>query len=222
MKKIHFISTVLLCLFFGQAWAVEVNVVALFNDKAMVSIDGGKQQMLKVGQTTPEGVKLISCDSQQAVLEINGKRRSVGMGQSVGYAAAASEASRAGSGASNTVVLSADRGGHFITQGSINGFPTRFLVDTGASFVSMDAAEARRIGIDYKKGERGVLNTANGQVVAYKVRLDKVKVGDIALSFVDASVSEASMGGVTLLGMSFLNRVDMNRTEGKLTLTKKY
>lgn len=221
MKKIHSISTLLLCLCAVGAGATEVNVVALFNDKAMVSIDGGRQQMLKLGQTTAEGVKLISSDSQQAVLEIDGKRRTLGMGQSLGYAASASGGG-GGGGGGNSVVLTADVRGHFITRGSINGFPTRFMVDTGASFVSMDVGEARRIGIDYKRGERGVMNTANGQMVAYKVRLDNVKVGDISLNFIDATVSEASMGGMTLLGMSFLNRVEMNRADGKMTLTRKY
>jgi aspartyl protease family protein len=221
MKKIHSISTLLLCLCAVAAEATEVNVVALFNDKAMVSIDGGRQQMLKLGQTTAEGVKLISSDSQQAVLEIDGKRRTLGMGQSLGYAASASGGG-GGSSGGNSVVLTADVRGHFITRGSINGFPTRFMVDTGASFVSMDVGEARRIGIDYKRGERGVMNTANGQMVAYKVRLDNVKVGDISLNFIDATVSEASMGGMTLLGMSFLNRVEMNRADGKMTLTRKY
>lgn len=219
MKKNHFISTSLLCLIAGLAGAVEVNVVGLFNDKAMVSIDGGKQQMLRVGQATAEGVKLLSSDSQQAVLEIDGKRRTLSMGQSTGYAASAPSGSGGGG---NTVVLAADGRGHFLARGGINGFPTRFLVDTGASFVSMDVAEARRIGIDYKRGERMVMHTANGQIVAYKVRLDSVKVGDINLNFVDATISEASMGGVTLLGMSFLNRVEMNRADGKLTLTRKY
>lgn len=224
MKKIHSMASIALCLIAANAGATEVNVVALFNDKAMVSIDGGKQQMLKIGQTTAEGVKLISSDSQEAVLEIDGKRRSLGMGQSVGYAAAApGGGSRNGGGSGgDKVVLNADGRGHFLAPGAINGFPTRFLVDTGASFVSMDVHDAKRMGIDYKKGQRGIMNTANGQIVAYRVKLDNVKVGDININFVEASVSEASMGGVVLLGMSFLNRVEMNRADGKMTLTRKY
>ena len=214
MKKSYFMPGILLCLIAQSTLATEVNVVALFNGKAMVSIDGGKPRMLNAGQSAAQGVKLIGADSREAVMEIDGKRKTLGMGQSLSYAAAAPSSG-------SSVSLTADRGGHFITLGTINGGTTRFLVDTGASFVAMSAAEAKRLGIDYKKGERGMMATANGVVAAYVVKLNTVKVGDIAVNQVQASVSEAPMG-VTLLGMSFLNRVDMKREGSTMTLTKKY
>ena len=214
MKNAYFKSSILLCLIALPVAATEVNVAGLFNGKAMVSIDGGKPQMLSAGQVTVQGVKLISADSREAVLEIDGKRKTLGMGQSLSYAASSPAGSR-------SVSLAADGNGHFVTLGSINGATTRFLVDTGASFVSLSGAEARRLGIDYLKGERGVMATANGSVAAYRITLDNVKIGDVSVNQVQGSVSEAPMG-VALLGMSFLNRVEMKREGSTMTLTKKY
>jgi aspartyl protease family protein len=214
MKKLYFIPSLLLYLIPGRAAATDVNVVGLFSGKAMVSIDGGKPQILSVGQAAMQGVKLIGADSHEAVLEIDGKRRTLGMGQIRSYAATSASGN-------STTTLTADERGHFVTSGSINGASTRFLVDTGASLVSMSAAEARRLGIDYRKGERGTMSTANGSVAAYRITLNTVKVGDIAVNQVQASVHEAPLE-VTLLGMSFLNRVDMKREGSTMTLTKKY
>lgn len=214
MKRIYCISAALLWLISDCAAATEVNVVGLFNGKAMVSIDGGKPQMLGAGQSAAQGVKLIGADSREAVLEIDGKRKTLGMGQSLSYAPSSG-------GGKQSVALTADARGHFVTLGSINGGSTRFLVDTGASYVALSAAEARRLGIDYQKGERGMMSTANGVVPVFRVMLNTVKVGDVAVNQVQASVHEAPLD-VTLLGMSFLNRVEMKREGSTLTLIKKF
>jgi len=214
MKIVYFILTILLCLIPPSIRATEVNVVALFNDKAMVSIDGGKPRMLNAGQTAVQGVKLVSADSREAVLEIDGKRQTLGMGRPTANAAAST-----GGGSVN---LTANSHGLFFAQGSINGAATKFLVDTGASHVSLSATDAKNYGIDYKKGKRGMMKTANGTVAAYQITLDSVKIGDITLNQVPASINEAPAMGMTLLGMSFLNRVEMKRDGSSMTLTKKY
>lgn len=201
-------------LFAQSATATDVNVIGLFPNKAVVVINGSNPKTLGIGQSTREGVKLISSDDQGALLEIDGKRETLKMGQHVSTAAA-------DSGTANTV-LTADGQGHFITLGSINGASARFLVDTGASYVSMGSNEARRLGIDYRKGQRGNMSTANGVVASYKVVLNNVRVGDITLNQVDASVSEGAFPDVVLLGMSFLNRVEMKRDAGTMMLTKRY
>jgi aspartyl protease family protein len=213
MKATYFMPAVLACLIAPPLWATEVNVVGLFNGKAMLSLDGARPQMLSAGQTTAQGVKLISADSREAVLEIDGKRKTLGMGQSLSYAASSG-------GTSKSVALSADGRGHFFAQGSVNGGVTRFMVDTGATYVSLSGAEARRLGIDYQKGARGMMSTANGAVPAYRITLNTVKIGDVSVNQVEASVHEAPME-ITLLGMSFLNRVEMRREGSTLTLTKK-
>lgn len=203
-----------LSLMASSAGATEVSVIGLFSGKAMVSINGGKQRVLSAGQTTPEGVKLISADSQSALLEIDGVQRRLGLG------------SRIGGGDNNSgtasVTLNADGQGHFVTTGSINGATTRFLVDTGASNIAMSTSEAKRLGIAYSHGARGYSQTANGIVPIYVVTLNTVKLGDIVLNQVEASIIEGTDLPVTLLGMSFLRRTEMRREGNTMTLTKKY
>jgi aspartyl protease family protein len=97
----------------------------------------------------------------------------------------------------------------------------RFLVDTGATYVSMGAAQAQQLGVDFAKGQRGVSNTANGQMVVYKVKLASVRVGDVQLYDVDGLVSQQPMEAV-LLGNSFLTRFQMKRENDTMTLTKRY
>jgi aspartyl protease family protein len=199
----------------ASANATNVSVVGLFSGKALVTINGGTQKLLKAGEKTPEGVKLLSADSNRAVLEIDGKQQSLGLGEGV------STGGVQDSGGKASVTLTADAQGHFITTGSINGSPTRFLVDTGASAISMSSAEAKRLGISYLNGQKGLSSTANGVAQIYRVSLNSVKVGDINLNGVEGVVHESAMP-VVLLGMSFLNRVDMKREGSSMVLTKRF
>jgi aspartyl protease family protein len=193
--------------------AADVTLVGLIGAKAIVVIDGGAPRTLAPGQKTAEGVVLLGTEKDAASFEIEGKKRTLHMGQA--YSAAA----RAGR---QNVTLSADMRGHFVTLGSINGGSLRFLVDTGATLVALPAAEARRLGINYLQGQRDQVQTANGAVVAYRVKLDTVRIGDIEVNNVDAVVTESDTMGVTLLGMSFLNRMEMKRDGQSMTLTKRY
>jgi aspartyl protease family protein len=196
--------------------AADIAVNALFNGKAMLVIDGGKPRMLNAGETSPEGVKLVSAASDAAVIEYKGQRQtlSVGQGTRVAVATPSSGLGR--------VVLTADSRGHFYANGSINGVSVRFMVDTGATNIALSAADARRMGINYLAGTRGQSMTANGVVNTYRVRLDNVRVGDIVLNNVEAGVHENSLLPFALLGMSFLNRTQMNRDGDQLTLTRRY
>ena len=194
----------------------EINVVGLSTGKAVVVVGGsGKPRVLHDGEALPSGVKLIKATPEIALFEINGQRRSLQLGSSQLSNA------RSNFNGSSSVTLVADARGHFVTTGSINGAMVQFLVDTGATMISMGIGDARRIGINYLRGQPGASRTANGLVRVYRVKVDVVKVGDIALNNVDALVHEGDMPFV-LLGMSFLNRVEMKREGTDLTLTKRY
>ena len=195
------------------AAAIDVNVVGLFPGKAMLEIDKAPARMVSVGQKI-NGVKLLEANSEGAVVEINGKREKLLLGQSVASAGPASERPK--------IILTADSRGHFVTTGQMNGATTTFLVDTGASTIAMSTGEAKRLGISYINGRRGVSNTANGQVMIYAITLDTVKIGDLTLHQVDAAVIDGSGMDVTLLGMSFLKRLEMQRAGSTLTLTKSF
>ena len=212
-KYIQLLGTALLTLVALPGFAADVTLVGLIGAKAIVVIDGGAPRTLAPGQKTAEGVVLLGTEKDAANFEIDGKKKTLRMGQ------AYSAATRAGR---QNVTLSADARGHFVTTGSINGGSTRFLVDTGATFVTVPAAEAKRLGINYLQGQRGQMRTPNGVVVVYRVMLDTVRVGDVEINNVDAVVNGNDAMDVTLLGMSFLNRMEMKRDGQSMTLTKRF
>ena len=211
------------CILSGLVWllaalnvahATDIEVSGLFNGKAMVSINGSPAKVMAAGQTLQD-VKLISATSSGAVFEVEGKRKTLGMGQSISTA-------EGNSGSKPTVKLTADGGGHFNTGGSINGRPINFLVDTGATSVAISVRSAQAMGIDLSKARVGASTTAAGVVRSYRVMFDKVKVGDISLNFVEGNVLEGMPDDFALLGNSFLSRLDMKREGTVLTLTKNY
>jgi len=196
-----------------SAGAIDVNVVGLFPNKAVVQIDGGALQTLSVGQKTADGIALVSVDRDDATFEIQGKRVILGLGHARMKPNAAS---------ADSVMVTADERGHFVTNGQVNGITIRFAVDTGATYIALPASEARRLGLDYRKGQKVMLETAKGGALAYRVKLDTVRIGDITLQSVDAVVMEGEGLSVALLGMSFLNRMNIKREGEIMTLTKRY
>ena len=205
----------LFLLFAYQAGAADINVLALTAGKAVVVIDGGKPRTLSVGQTSPEKVKLISASSEEAVVEVGGQRRTLTLGQRISMGSM--------TGDTQAATLTADSRGHFFTTAAVNGISLRFLVDTGASVVTLSASDARRAGVPYLNAAKGLLQTANGVVAAYRVKLDTVSLGRITLHNVDGVVVDSDMmGGVALLGLSFLNRTEMRRDGDTMTLTRRF
>ena len=193
----------------------QVNVVGLFNGKALLTINGSTPQTLSVGQTK-NGVKLIAADSQQATLLIEGKTKVLGMGQGVSAGGGVESSQH------QSVNLYADAAGHFFGNATVNGTSLRYVVDTGATSVALNSIDAKRANIDYLKGEKSVASTASGKVVAYRVTVNTLKLGGITLNNVDAAVIEGGFPEVILLGMTALNRLEMKRDSTTMTLTKKY
>ena len=197
----------------GVAAAAEVSLVGVIGGKAaVVVVDGGDPKTVKVGQTW-NGITVVSVDKDSAVMEIEGARRTLQQGQHYRRAAATSDRAQ--------VTLAVGPGGQFAGEGTVNGQPIRFLVDTGATAIALPASFAQRAGIDFRKGEPALSNTANGLVPVYRVSLATVRLGEIELNSVDAVVFEAGLD-TALLGMSFLNRVDMRREGETMTLTKRF
>jgi aspartyl protease family protein len=209
------IIALLLALYCAPAAALDVALIGVVGEKAAVfAVDGGEPKAVKVGQTWNR-ILLVSVERQQATVEIDGKRRVLMIGQHYRSASVARPSSSA------HVTLAADTRGMFHGEGSINGLPMRFLVDTGATFVAMSARDAVRLGIDFQKGRPVMMQTANGRVMNYLVTLDRVRLGDIELNGVEGVVGEQDMP-FALLGMSFLNRLEMQRGGGSMTLTRRF
>ncbi len=194
--------------------AAQVTVLALFRDKAVLMIDG-QRRVLSVGETSPEGITLISADAREAVPERDGQRRAYGLGGRVSTAFAKRAQER--------VSIYRDPRGMFTTVGSINGYPVNFLVDTGATVIAMGAGQARRLGLPYRlEGRRVSVRTASGTSRAYAIKLDTVKVGEVLQRNVDAVVLEGAEPSQVLLGMSYLGRFRI-RNEGQVMhLERKY
>ncbi|WP_298830337.1 retropepsin-like aspartic protease [uncultured Piscinibacter sp.] len=196
------------------ALAQSVSMSGSLGDKALLVIDGTPRTV--AAGSTVAGVKVIRVTGSETVVEVGGKRQTLPLGGAqVNLGGAAS----AGSG--TQIVLAAGSGGHFVTQGSINGRAVRFVVDTGATNVAMSEAEARRIGVDFSRGQRGMVRTANGDVVAHRVSLREVRIGDVTVYNVDATVVPSPMD-IVLLGNSFLSRFQMRRDADVLVLDKRY
>jgi len=211
-SHLFLISLLIFCFLIAPlAYAVDnITVQGLFKDTAVLSIDG-QRRILKRGQTSPEGVKLIKADSRKAILEINGKQVSYALGSTVHtrFKAADKTVER----------IWPDEHGMYTVIGSINGLPVSFLVDTGASVVAMNSAEARRLGVEFRySGKRGRVSTAASVVPAFFVQLKSVRIGGIVVKNVSATVIDGPQPSQVLLGMSFLGKLKMEHDGAALKL----
>lgn len=219
MRSITTSLSLALCLCPWPLQAAQIQVIALTHGKATLVINTSKPRTLSAGEVSPEGVRLLSASSDAAVVEFEGKRRTLPLGTNYREGPATSTGGAFG----RSVVIAADTRGHFLVTGMLNSAASvRFLVDTGASLVSISADDARRAGINYLAGQRALTQTASGVTSVYRVKLDTVKIGDIVLHNVDAAVHTSGQLPIGLLGMSFLNRMEMRRDGTALTLTRRY
>ena len=191
----------------------QIEVVGLFNGRAVIR-HAGEDTLIRVGETSKTGVKLVSADAHSAVVELEGKRHNLSLSKRVSsqfQAAAAPEVS-----------ISPDHQGQYRVRGSIKGQYVNLLVDTGASVVAMSTAQAKSLGIDYLSGRPGRVHTAQGTTESYFVILDELQVGAITGYNVETAIISGGYPLDVLFGMSFLRQVGMREDMGILTLTAKY
>lgn len=194
--------------------APQVQVVGLFPGAAVLSVDG-QRKLVRVGQSGPAGVQVVSVDSRGAVLRVEGVERSYGLSREYnteGFAAPQKQ----------TLSIARSNGGHYWAEGAINGRAQQFLVDTGATSIALNESHARRLGIDYRtSGQPIQVSTASGTAKGWRVTLDKVSVGPLQVLGVEAVVLEGASPTEALLGMSFLNRVGW-RVENNLLVLQSH
>lgn len=190
--------------------AATIEVRGLYKDGAVLIIDGNLR-MMKAGQTSPEGVRLVSADTRKALVEVDGRRQSLGLSKQISASFQAPQ--------KNTTAVPRDGNNQYLVTGAINGVNTQMLVDTGANAVAMSSVTAQGLGIDFRKEKnKGRARTASGTVTSYRVLLDSVSVGEITLRNVEAFVNEGDFPHVVLLGMTFLRHVEMRDSNGVLYL----
>ena len=187
----------------------------MLGSKALLVVDGGAPRAVAPGETF-QGVKVLSVQGDNAVLEIKGQRQSARVGGSPVSIGTAVEP-----GTGTRIVLSAASDGHFITQGAINSRPVQFLIDTGATSIGIGVSDAERLGLAYKQGQPVQMETANGVARGWRIRLSSVRLGDVEVREVDAVVTPTAMPYV-LLGNSYLTRFQMTRTNQQMVLEKRF
>ena len=188
-----------------------VALAGILGSKALLVVNGSAPRGIATGETH-QGVRVISVEKEQALVEVDGARRSLRLGE-----APVSVGSRTGG---RRVVLMADARGHFINTGMINGTRMQYMVDTGASTVAIGKPDADRMGLQYTKGQAVQMSTANGVAQGWLIRLDSVRIGDVEVYGVEAVVTPQGMPYV-LLGNSLLAAFQMTRTNDQLVLEKR-
>lgn len=194
--------------------APSVEARGLMRGMAVLVIDG-RQQLVRVGERTPEGVELIAADTARARIRVDGQEIELGLSQRVGANFVVPEKTE--------VRINRDGQGHFRVAGTIEGQPVSFLIDTGATVLAMSSRQAQQLGIDYQRsGEVVQVVTAAGPAASYYVNLDAVEVGGIRVNGVQAAVVEGAYPVDILLGMSFLRHVGLSERAGVMTLTQDF
>jgi len=210
---IRFLTVVFLLLGLqGPAFAnkdfPDIRVVGLFKDAAIIAFND-QRKLLRVGSHY-HGVQLLKANSNQATVEYQGRQYDLAMNSSAPI--------RMGNIKTESQALLVANGGHYAVTGSINGRMADFIVDTGATYITMDRTHAHKLGVDYSKGRSVELHTANGKASAHLINAESVMIGGIEIRNVEMAVINNLSSDKILLGMSFLNRVEMQHKNGMMML----
>ena len=112
-------------------------------------------------------------------------------------------------GGNKTVIVYANQYGHYYIRAITQGVSINYLIDTGATTVSLTRSDAEKIGIDLNKlNYSQKTSTANGITLSAPVKLDYIQINDIVVKDISASVSQNDGLDKSLLGMSFLNKLN--------------
>jgi len=210
-----YIAAILFALAFsvGSATAeTDVKIVALFTGKAMLQV-GDQQKIVAVGETF-EGVTLKSASGRGAVVVIDGEEVELGLNRSIAGNFKKPER--------DSLKIYPNSIGMYYAEGTINDKPTRFLVDTGATNVTMSGRLARSLEIDVSRGSPSVAQTASAVVSTWEIVLDSVSVGGITMRNVEATIIEGNMPSDVLLGNSFLKHTHLQKAGSVLEIKKRF
>lgn len=114
------------------------------------------------------------------------------------------------------LVLKRNRFGHYVAPGQINGQPVSFLLDTGATQVSVPA----HLGpvLDLQPGAAGSVLTANGSVTVRQTRIDVLTLGPFEVRNVSGHLNPGMRSDEILLGMSVLRYLEFTQRGDTLIL----
>lgn len=209
-KKITFF--ILLFLSFSVHAVEYVELKGLFGKKAaLLSVDG-KEITVRLG-VPKAGVTLLEVKGKDVVLDVQGQRRQLSLSKQTTNSYKQPK--------THVVRIASGQGGHYWVTGKVNIHSVDFVVDTGATSISMNASTAKRLGINASSGERVNMSTANGVKEARLVKLKKVTIGQITQYNVLATVASDDALPFVLLGNSFLGGLNWRKENGVLILESK-
>lgn len=212
----------------------SVSLLAIIGNKVSVSINGGQPKVIGVGQVH-QGIKLLGIRNQEATFQLSSDNATRQITLRIGQApykintdtpsdsAKGQSSSQAATSISQQqrrhgeIVLQRAKDDHFYTEATINGKNIHFLVDTGASFVTLSARVAQQLGIDYTKGTSSTSSTANGLITTYRITLHSINIQNVTLYNIEASVIPGLMME-GLLGQSFLRNFKISIKDNQMIL----
>lgn len=212
----------------------QIILSGVMGNQAIITINGSAPRTLTPGQSY-QGIKLISAQGNQATVAItdaqgNTTQTTLRIGAapiSLDYARPSPDTSGQPT-STHTVcrpqstTIHVNQGRMFMAKGYINNHVVDFLIDTGATFISLSENDAKRLGIrNYRNPSNLIMmRTANGESSAYRATLSSVKLGSLVVHNVQAVIG-GDQGNIILLGNSFLNHFDLKMTPDTLTLTER-
>lgn len=211
-------GVILLVLYFSLLPAVRavaqghISIEALMPGMVVLTIDG-QRHTLRKGATT-SGVTLLDANAEEAILEIGGERRRLGVSDRVSGSFTAPRLRQ--------IDIPRNDRMQYQTTATINGRRIGVLVDTGANIVAMNAAQAERLGIPPGTGQATRVETAGNTLTGRSVQLDSVDVGGIRVDNVRATVLDGEYPRMILLGMTFLEHVNLKERDGILSLSREW
>lgn len=191
--------------------AQTVTWAGAMGERVLLVIDG-RAQVASAGAVI-DGVRVYRVAAHEVEVEVGGVRqRLVPGGTPVVLGAPPGRAPA-------TLVLRAGTDQLYHVDGQLNGRPVAGVIDTGASLVSMSVARAAALGLDWSRGRPASIQTANGQVRGWSLRLERLSVGGLEARDVDAVVVDADLPHL-LIGNSFLRRFRVQSEDSRLTIAR--
>lgn len=118
--------------------------------------------------------------------------------------------------AGTVITLKQNQQGHYLLNGQINRQPVLFLLDTGATTVSIPERIADRLNLP--KGQRYPVQTANGSVFVTDTQLNSLSIGPIELQNIRANINPGMQSDKILLGMNVLKDLELTQLNNQLTI----
>jgi len=104
----------------------------------------------------------------------------------------------------------------YLSTGKVNGQNVIYLIDTGATGVSIPPSVAKRAGL--KRGRTSTIYTANGIGTVYSTRIKSLEIGPIVIKNIRGHINPGLTDNKILLGMRVLRKLDIRLKGNTMTL----